>query len=73
MNGLQYLICEDRQRRLLPLYYVFGYKGELRTLNQYIKVSKKARAYHRSAYTKAVSLTRHLEANIVLHHIPLLA
>jgi len=72
VNGLQYLVFDDQARKSLPLYYVFGHNGEIRTLSQYKKACRNARSLHRAAYENAVALTRQCGNGIELHHSPFL-
>ncbi len=72
INGLQFLIADDKQRTLLPFYFVFGHKGELATFNQYKRVCKQAKNLHRAAYVSAVKTTQRLGDGAVFHHTPFL-
>ena len=72
MNGLTYLISDDKIRKSLPLYYVFGHKGDIRTLAHYKRVCKKAKALHRAAYMNAVKHAKDVGDDVVLHHRALL-
>jgi hypothetical protein len=72
VNALTYLIFTDRECRLLPLYFVFGHKKDLKSLGQYKKACKTAEESHRAAYLSAVKGTKNLDQGIVLHHVPYL-
>ena len=72
INGLRYLVSDDKTRNLLPMYYVFGHNAELRTLGQYKRICRSAVKLHRAAYLNAVRLTDKLEDGVVFHHMPFL-
>jgi hypothetical protein len=72
MNGLLYLVAPDRDRKSLPIYFVFGHKEELTTLAKYKKASKKAKEAHRAAYMSAVRIAGKLPNDLEFHHTPFL-
>jgi NAD-dependent SIR2 family protein deacetylase len=76
MNGLIYPLVPDEARSAMPLYYVFGYKGDILTIEEYAEVVVDAEHLHKTAYKHATKLIRSmLPANaegIVFHHVPFL-
>jgi hypothetical protein len=72
MNGLQYLISDDKQRKCLPMYYLFGHNGDLTTISQYKRSCKKAKELHAAAHANAVKVTKRIDDGIVFHHTPFL-
>lgn len=73
-NGLMYLVSDDRLRRHLPLYYIFGNKDQPTSFTKY----KSALSSTGTGHTSALALARRLAAeglgsDDVLHHTPFLS
>jgi hypothetical protein len=67
-----HLLADKKQRKILPLYYLFGY-GDIQNMREYLKVEKDAATLHKSAHKLAVKLSQNLSSNQhVLHHPPFL-
>jgi len=72
MNGLACLLADDRQRRRLPLYYVFG-SGDILTYLQYRKLARNASKLHKTAFEYARRRVRKFrDKKLVVQHIPFL-
>jgi hypothetical protein len=69
-NGLLFLISDDRGRKALPLYYVYGSKVELRSLTAFRREAKNAKRLHRQAYAQADRIANKWSGGIVPHHRP---
>ena len=72
LNGLHYLVADDRTRKTLPVYYIFGYPEILRTLAAYGKVCRKAATLHKRAFTSAQRLARQIPPGTEFEHRPTL-
>jgi hypothetical protein len=75
LNGLVFAISSHKERRSLPLYFVFGAKEDLTTLLKYKKWARKAESLHKSAFksaTRVASKRVGSDASLVIHHIPFL-
>lgn len=72
MNGLAFLLANDHERKWLPFYFVFGYDGSLRTLEQYRRACRHAKSSHRAAYASAVKIARRCKTGVEFHHTPFL-
>jgi NAD-dependent SIR2 family protein deacetylase len=73
INGLIYILSDDKNRKRLPLYYMFGVNKQPRTITEYRKLSKKAKSLHKTSYTHAKNIVaKKIPDNIelVLHHPP---
>jgi len=71
MNGLQFLITTDKERKSLPLYYVLGHKEDLKTPREYRRACRNAKQLHKAAYRHAVKVTENADG-IEFHHTPFL-
>jgi hypothetical protein len=77
MNGLLYLsVSDDESRAALPLYYVFGYQGDILTIEEYSEIATNAKYLHKTAYKHATKLVKAMlpteNKEIVFHHVPFL-
>ena len=77
MNGLVYqLVSEDKLRSALPLYYIFGYEGDIGTIEEYAEIAEDAKHLHKTAYKHATKLVKNTLPEsawgIEFHHIPFL-
>jgi hypothetical protein len=73
--GLIYLISEDKIRKDLPFYYVFGYKGDIKSLKEYKEICVNAEKFHKSAYQYAIKVLNQKgihSPDMVVHHTPFL-
>jgi len=72
MNGLICLLADDKQRRRLPLYYVFG-SGDILTYSQYRELARDASKLHKTAFEFARKTVRKFRnKKLVVQHIPFL-
>jgi hypothetical protein len=70
INGLIYLILDDKQRSKIPLYFGFG-MPELRTFHQYKKALGKRRGRHKASLALAKHIVfKGLGPNDLFHHTP---
>jgi NAD-dependent SIR2 family protein deacetylase len=72
INGLVFILADDKERKAIPWYFVFGFEGGLRSLAQYRRVCKRAKSLHSTAYAKACEVTSKLEGGVEFHHSPFL-
>jgi NAD-dependent SIR2 family protein deacetylase len=72
LNGLRFLLVNDDGREHLPLYFVFGFDGELQTLDEFLEVLPDAKDLHKSSYRLACRQVKGYGENIVFHHFPVL-
>ena len=72
MNGLYYLLLDERRRKALPFYFGFG-MPDTQTIGQYKRALARNRDRHKAAASLArLIVTKDLGACEVLHHRPLL-
>lgn len=69
-NGLAFLLCDEKQRRLLPKYFVYGSKRDLRSLTAFRREANCARVLHQGAYRLARRIVDGMQPGIVSHHRP---
>ena len=72
INGLEFLLLDDKTRKLLPLYFLFGSDDDIRTLRHYKRAAKAASNLHKASYRQAVELTKRLQEGLAFHHTPFL-
>ncbi len=71
--GLIYIIEDNKHRKNLPLFYVFGAKNEIRTFKEYLNEIKSGNIYHKSAYNFARKRIKQIDSkDLILHHPPFL-
>ena len=75
-NGLTYLSVPDEYRSALPLYYVFGYKGNICTIEEFAEIVRDAERLHKTSYKHAKKLVEDVltqgAQGVVFHHVPFL-
>jgi hypothetical protein len=69
-NGLLYLISDDRTRRYLPMYFVYGSSRELKSITAFKREAAKAKQLHRQAYAQAERIAKLYGPDLVSHHRP---
>lgn len=71
--GLIYMVADNKNRKNLPLFYVFGANKDIKTFKEYIKEIKSGNIYHKSAYKFASKRTEQIDSeDLILHHPPFL-
>jgi len=71
MNGLIYLLVDDKSRNEIPLYYIFGTAAQPRTFAEYKKLCKQAEQLHKTAYGRAKKVAP-AQPGFIVHHVPTL-
>lgn len=73
LAGLIYIIADNKHRKNLPLFYVFGAKNDIKTFKEYLTEIKSGNIYHKSAYNFAKKRTEQIDSkDLILHHPPFL-
>lgn len=77
INGLTIILFSEKELPLLtlvPLFYIFGYKGNLTNFSEYKKGRKNAENLHKRAFKYANKLVENVigDSNLVYHHTPFL-
>jgi len=77
INGLSIiLINKDTHRflKVIPLFYIFGYKGNLTTMSKYKKGRNNAENLHKKAFKHAIKIVENMlgDSNLAYHHTPFL-
>ncbi len=72
LNGLRLLLVDEDDRELVPLYFVFGFEGEIGTLKEFLEVLPYAEELHKTSYRKACRKVKGYSSDIVFHHSPFL-
>lgn len=71
--GLFYIVADNKDRKNLPLFYVFGANEDIKTFKEYLKEIKSGNIYHKSAYKFARKRTEQIDSkDLILHHPPFL-
>lgn len=73
INGLILLLSTDESESL-PVYYVYGYDGDIVEFDEFVEVAKEAESIHPEAYNQALQFVKENvgENDIAIHHIPFL-
>jgi hypothetical protein len=69
VNAMYFLLAGDKERKLLPIYYVFGAKDQPVTLAEFKKLRRRAGALHKSAY-RSVQKGADRMTDMVPQHMP---
>ena len=68
-NGMYFLMAGNEERKLLPVYYVYGASDQPVTLTEFRKLKRKASTLHKSAY-RAVLKGAERMTDLVPQHMP---
>ncbi|MCK9344862.1 MAG: SIR2 family protein [Candidatus Pacebacteria bacterium] len=69
LNGISYLWLSDKLRKTVPIFYLYGNSGEIRTFKKFLHMLKDAPTLHRGAHKLALEITQKYNSEI-LHHTP---
>ena len=70
MNGLFFLLMDDKERKQLPHYFIYGQSDQPRTFARYKSILKRTR-HHKAALREAVRVVKkRLGPKDVIHHTP---
>jgi hypothetical protein len=70
MNGMLFLLLEDKERRTLPFYFIYGQSDQPRTFAQYSSMLRRVR-HHKAALREAERVVKmRLGPNDEIHHTP---
>jgi hypothetical protein len=70
INGMLFLLLDDKERRLLPFYFIYGQSDQPRTFREYSSMLKRVR-HHKAALREAERVVKkRLGPDDVLHHTP---
>jgi hypothetical protein len=77
INGLTIILFSGNKLPLLrwiPLFYIYGYKGNLTKFSEYKKIRKNAENLHKKAYKYAKEIVKNVigDSNLIYHHTPFL-
>ncbi len=67
-NGMMSLDLDDAVADLLPLYLVWGSRGDLRDFDDFARELSRAERLHKTATTRAVRLVRNVKDGLEVHH-----
>jgi len=71
MNGLCFLLADDRERKQLPFYFIYGLSDHPRSLAQYRSALSRQKVQHKAALGMAKKLVaERLGPDDELHHTP---
>jgi len=72
-TGLLYFMADEKGRRSLPMYYLFGC-GDIRSLSRYLKLEKNAPNLHKAAHKVATLMASHVHSEgVTFHRSPFLS
>lgn len=70
LNGMFFLLLDNKERRRLPFYFVYGKSDQPRTLREYSSMLKRVQP-HRAALREAKRIVmKGFASNVELHHTP---
>lgn len=74
VNGLIHLLADNELRKAIPIYYAFGHKAPIGSLNHYMRALTISNSSSRAEHRWAVETARKLPDNedLVFHHTPFL-
>lgn len=73
MNGLIYLLLNDRERRSIPFFYVYGLRDQPTTFPQFKRALRKNSSLHKGAFALAKRIVaERLGLHDEIHHSPFL-
>jgi len=68
-SGLMYLLLDEKDRALMPLYFLFKCE-DITSFDQYKKLEKNAAKMHKAAHKLAEKRAKGISKNLVYHHTP---
>lgn len=71
--AMLYLLMDDRERKTVPLFFVFGRQEEFKTTSALGKALKNASRLNPAAMREASRLASELGPDLVIHHRPFLS
>ncbi|MDD2619042.1 MAG: SIR2 family protein [Syntrophomonadaceae bacterium] len=75
INGLTYLLIDDERGIEVPVYFLFGYKSDILTLDEYKNIIEGNQILHKASFKhtqKIVSSITNDSSEMVFHHTPFL-
>jgi hypothetical protein len=74
VNGLMYLLMDNKGRKAIPIYFAFGNKSPIPNFNHYMRALKTRNSSSSAEHRWAVKTARNLPDNedLVSHHTPFL-
>jgi NAD-dependent SIR2 family protein deacetylase len=70
LSGLAYFLSNNKNRRLMPLYFAFRCKTNIMNIEHFIKLEKRIATMHKSAHRMAEKRTSQVSEDIAVHHTP---
>lgn len=70
MNGLYYLLIDDKERKKLPFYYIHGQPDQPRTLPEYGRLLRRTKPHKAAMSAARKMVSERLGPNDVPHHRP---
>jgi NAD-dependent SIR2 family protein deacetylase len=70
INGLLFLLADNDDRKLMPLYYIAGFDGDLREPEHYEQAAPEFKKLHPEAYEHARREAARLAPGVVFQHKP---
>jgi hypothetical protein len=72
LNGLIYLIGDDTIRQTLPLYYIYGFEGDILDFDEFEELIHEQKVIDNEAFDNAQKILDATKDDIVIHHPPFL-
>jgi SIR2-like domain len=67
--AMTYLLADDAQRELMPLYYVFGSHETIRDIDTFARIVEEGgETLHKTAYQAALKLAERTPEGVIVHH-----
>jgi uncharacterized alpha/beta hydrolase family protein len=66
MNTLFIPFMPDKEKLNIPFYYIYGYKGDVKTFNSFKKLVK-GKSYNKSAEKKMLTIMKDIDGQIPQH------
>ncbi len=71
LNGISYLWLDDKMRKKVPFFYLYGIYKNLNNPKLFLKLLKKTPKIHKQAFKLAIEISQKYNSEI-LHHTPFL-
>jgi hypothetical protein len=67
INGMAFLLADDKVRKFMPRYFIFGIEEQPNTYNKYSRLRRNAFKLHKTAYKQAQRMVENLNGAIPQH------
>lgn len=72
IDGLLFLVVDDKMRGFASPFYLFGYKYDIKNFEEYMGLINDSRIYHKNAQKSAEKILKNIGQRLTVHHTPFL-